>query len=249
VLPTRGTCGHIPRYSILQQMTPVQYAGGKKTNDPADATVWAVPVKAVSASKTATPTNTTDLQSSTPICNMSSALSDTIDNILGLISKQADSPTSKKMLQTWEPPPQLVLHASSESLSKPPSAACINKALRAVLVAAEQTAVEQEHTGRKRLSRQTSLSAASAALHAPTPTHSVSSSCHPSHGHEEAGKLAQEGRTRRLRCSDVSDLTGTLEMVAAQTDVIARRSSISNGLYPESCSPAMTKRLHLHAWL
>lgn len=96
---------------------------------PADVTCWAVPIKPDGAGKSCPLHAPTEREHSAPLHAMPGALSDTIGNILGLV-KQGD-----------------VAHAAAEGAERghgrPPSAKCINKALHAVLVAAEETAAEK----------------------------------------------------------------------------------------------------------
>ena len=67
-----------------------------------------------------------------PVAGMPGALSDTFDNILGLVKRGDAAPA----------------RGDSNRHGRPPSAKCINKALQAVMVAAEETAAEKKRVRR-----------------------------------------------------------------------------------------------------
>ena len=123
----------------MADLTSSKLAGNSNTANgplqpPVDATVWAVPVKSLSTSKTPTPTETAYAPSPRAATrDLSAALSDTFDNILGLINQKETPAAPPGSSAPLAPPPP-------EAGKQPPSAASINRALRAVLVAAEQTA-------------------------------------------------------------------------------------------------------------
>jgi hypothetical protein len=106
-------------------------ANAEQRKTPADVTVWAVQTGSIN--KSGALSNTDLPNTTTPPAHVSGALSDTIDNILGLLNKQNGRHPVSQGAARVQP-----------SSGRPPSAKCINRALQAVLNAAEKTAEEKK---------------------------------------------------------------------------------------------------------